>query len=208
MAWLQARHRATADIVQVTARRPTFQARSSTGRVPSLRGTLVTSSVVSRHVSCRLLSALHHVAYCLQRTGRRHVHAPTPFSRVSHRATFPRATSSSPPPSCDAHPPTPPPVGRHRRAAGAARESTRSSPCESTRISPCEYSEYPLNPAACRPAPGAWPQLVHADPDFDTAKCSLDCVEAISDCMLLTPERKAYKPSRVWCARLRGWVWL
>ena len=67
----------------------------------------------------------------------------------------------------------------HVRVLGLAHVSTRSTP---------------LN----RPAPGAWQQLVHADPDFDTAKCSLDCVEAISDCMLLTPERKAYKPSRVW----------
>ncbi len=197
MAWLQARHRATADIVQVTARRPTFQARSSAGRVPSLRGTLVTS-VVSRHVSCRLLSALHHVAYCLQRTGRRHVHAPTPFSRASHRATFPRATSSSPPPSCDAHTPTPPPVGRHRRAAGAAVRVLGVAHVRVLGLAHVSTRSTPLNPAACRPAPGAWPQLVHADPDFDTAKCSLDCVEAISDCMLLTPERKAYKPSRVW----------
>jgi hypothetical protein len=75
------------------------------------------------------------------------------------------------------------PLVRPVRVLGLAHVSTRSTP---------------LNPAACRPAPGAWPQLVHADPDFDTAKCSLDCVEAISDCMLLTPERKAYKPSRVW----------
>ena len=81
------------------------------------------------------------------------------------------------------------PLVRPVRVLGLAHVSTRSTP---------------LNPAACRPAPGAWPQLVHADPDFDTAKCSLDCVEAISDCMLLTPERKAYKPSRVWCARTAG----
>ena len=120
---LQARHRATADFLHANARRPTFQARSRAGRVPSVRGTLVTSSVAQADTSCLLYST---VAYRLRRTGRRHVHAPTPFSRASHRATFPRATSSS------THP-TNPAAGRHRAPGCSSFTPTRTSTPRSAR---------------------------------------------------------------------------